>query len=220
MTQLDTNARDRLVSVAKGVAGALPFVGSMVGEVLDTIVPNLRFERVVSYLKTIDEEVGHLSERLANFEKNIKCEEGLDIFEEGILQATRAVSDQRKQRLARLVTHSLTADELKYEECRKVLNLYSELTDPEIVWLIYYSLNPTVGHGPHTEWLNKHPEILSPSRVHMGSSQEERDHAAIQESYKSTLSRLDLISNEGTIARLTQLGRLVVRYIESESKES
>ena len=31
-------------------------------------------------------------------------------------------------------------EKLKYEEARKVLNLYRELTDPEIIWLIYYSL--------------------------------------------------------------------------------
>ena len=215
MHQLDTNARDRLVSVANEIAGALPVVGTMVGEILDSVVPNLRFERVISYLKTIDEEVGNLSERLVNFEKNIKTEKGIDIFEEGIIQASRAVSNDRKCRLARLVAKSLSAKELKYEESRKLINLYDELTDPEIVWLIYYSFNPTLGRGAHTEYQKKHLDILQPARVYLGSSQDEIDRSAIQESYKSTLLRLGLLTNENKTTKLTALGRLLIRYIEN-----
>ena len=48
MKQLELNSRDRLVSVAKAAAGALPFIGTLVGEILDAIVPNLKFERVVT----------------------------------------------------------------------------------------------------------------------------------------------------------------------------
>lgn len=220
MHQLDTNDRDRLVSVTKGISGALPFVGTMVGELLDSIVPNLRFERVVEYLKTVDEEVGILKEQLDNFEKSIKTEEGIDIFEEGIIQASRAVSTERKYRLARLVTKSLSADKLKYEESRKLLNLYAELTDPEIVWLIYYSLNPNMGQGAHTEFQEKHPDILKPIRAHMGSSQDAKDKFAIQESYKSTLMRLGLLKTSSKHVGLSSLGRLLIRYIENEAEES
>ena len=220
MHQLDTNARDRLVSVAKGVSGALPFVGSMVGELLDSVVPNLRFERVVEYLKKVDEEVGFLKEKLDNFEKSIKTEEGIDIFEEGIIQASRSVSPDRKHRLARLVSKSLSADKLKYEESRKLLNLYSELTDPEIVWLIYYSLNPTIGQGARTEFQEKHSDILIPIRANMGSSQDDKDKFAIQESYKSTLMRLGLLKTSEKHVGLTTLGRLLIRYIENEAEES
>ena len=220
MHQLDTNARDRLVSVAKGVSGALPFVGTIVGELLDSVVPNLRFERVAEYLKKIDEEIGSLKVKLDNFEKSIKTEEGIDIFEEGIIQASRSVSSDRKYRLARLVSKSLSADKLKYEESRKLLNLYSELTDPEIVWLIYYSLNPTIGHGAHTEFQEKHSDILTPIRANMSSSQYDKDKFAIQESYKSTLIRLGLLKTSEKHVRLSTLGRLLIRYIENEAEES
>lgn len=220
MNQLEPNARDRLVSVAKGAAGALPIVGSIVAEILDSVVPNLRFERVVSFLKTLDERVGCINERLANFERNLKTVEGLDLFEEGIIQASRAVSEERKQRLARLVARSLSAEELKYAESRKLINLYNELTDPEVVWLIYYSLHPVLGKGPHSDWVEKHPDILKPIRREMGASQEQHERGALQDSYKSTLLRLGLTIERNNTTSMTILGRLLVRYITDENHEA
>ncbi len=217
MNQLEPNARDRLVSVAKSSAGALPFVGNLVSEIMDTVVPNLRFERVVSFLKVIDKKVGSLDEKFANFERHLKSEEGLDVFEEGILQASRAVSEERKQRLARLVARSLSSKEMKYAETRKLLNLYNELTDPEIVWLIYYSLDPVLGKGPHTNWAEMHPDILDPISKTMGAPQEQYERAALQDSYKSTLIRLGLVKERNKTKSITTLGRLLVKYIESEN---
>jgi hypothetical protein len=213
MSQLDTNTKDRLASIAKSAAGALPFVGTMVCEVIDSIIPGLRFERVVSYLKIIDERVGAIDERLRNFQNNLNNEDGLDIFEEGIIQASRAVSEERKQRLARLVTNALSADQLKYSEGRKLLNIYRELTDPEIIWLIYYSLNPVMGKGPHTDWVEKHPDVLNPISRVMGAPQEQHERGALQDSYKLTLSRLGLTTDTSRSTSLTTLGRLMVRYI-------
>lgn len=220
MNQLEPNARDRLVSVAKGAGGALPIVGSIVAEILDSVVPNLRFERIVSFLKTLDERVGCINERLANFERNLKTVEGLDLFEEGIIQASRAVSEERKQRLARLVARSLSAEELKYAESRKLINLYNELTDPEVVWLIYYSLHPVLGKGPHSDWVEKHPDILKPIRRDTGAPQEQHERGALQDSYKATLIRLGLTIERNNATSMTILGRLLVRYITDENHEA
>jgi hypothetical protein len=219
MRQLETNSRDRLVSVAKAAAGALPFIGALVAETLDTVVPNLRLERVVSYLKTLEDRVVYLDNRMSLFEKNLHTEKGIDIFEEGMIQASRSVSQERKERLARLVAKSLSAEEVRYEESRKLLNLYRELTDPEIVWLIFYSLNPVLGKGPHSEWIEKHPEILKPISRVMGAPQEQRERAALQDSYKATLLRLGLTTEErNKTTSITTLGRMLVSYISDENE--
>lgn len=213
MNQLETNSRDRLVSIAKAAAGALPFIGTLVGEALDSVVPNLRFERVVNFLNTLEANVTDLDDRLSFFERHLKTEKGLDIFEEGIIQASRAVSEDRKERLARLVAKSLSSEDMKYEEGRKLLNLYRELTDPEIVWLIFYSLNPVLGSGPNSEWVDKHPEILSPISREMSAPQEQHERVALQDSYKATLLRLGLTEERVRTTKLTTLGRMLVSYI-------
>lgn len=212
MDQLDTNIRDRLISAAKSAVGALPFVGTLVGEVIDSVIPKLRIERIVGFLKHLDKRVSGLEE-VERLRKNLESKEGLDIFEEGMIQASRAVSEERKERLAHIIAHALSGKKLKYAEARKLLNIYSELTDPEIIWLILYSLKPMCGKGPHSDWVDKHPDVLKPISRLTGVSQEQHERGALQDSYKLTLSRLGLTTEKGNRTSLTTLGWLMVRYI-------
>ena len=214
MTNLEANSRDRLTFAAKGVVGACPLIGPLAAEAIGAIIPNQRLDRVVEFLRNLEAEVHKLDGRLENFEKNIKSTEGLDILEEGLIQAARSVSSDSKERLARLVGRSLSAEELLYEESRKLLNLFRELTDPEILWLLYFSLNPVMGPGPHQDLVIRHPEVLRPISREYGASQEQIDRAALQDSYKNTLLRFGLIELRGKSHSVTSLGRLLVRYIQ------
>ena len=213
---LDSNRRDKLVSIANSAAGVLPGVGTLISEVMTAIIPDLRLERMVAFLKQLDSEVANIHGRLDTFEQHLQTEEGLDLLEEGCVQASRAVSADRKERLGRLVAKALSTEELRYEEIRKLLNIYRELTDPEIIWLIYYSLNPVFGDGPHKEWAKLHPEILEPVSKTMGASQEQIVKAALQESYKQTLQRFGLAEQKGNRLSVTTLGRMLVQYIQAE----
>ena len=220
MDSLKTNNRDKLVSVAKAASGALPFIGSAVSEILDSVVPNLRFERVVSFLQTLDERVSKVDAELDSFKRNLNTEQGTDLLEEALIQSSRAVSEERRQRLASLTEKALTGDKLKYEEAKKILNLYRELTDPEIIWLIYYSLRPSLSHGPHSEWVEKHPDVLRPITREMSAPIEKRELAALQDSYKETLLRFGLTEMTGKSASLTTLGRMLVGYITDTDEQS
>ena len=100
---LDSNRRDRLVSIANSAAGVLPGVGTLISEVMTAIIPDLRLERMVAFLKQLDSEVANIHGRLDTFEQHLQTEEGLDLLEEGCVQASRAVSAERKERLGRLV---------------------------------------------------------------------------------------------------------------------
>jgi len=159
MAKLDSNLTDHLVSVVKGVVAAFPFFdpifGSLVSEVIGNLIPNQRLDRITEFLRQLEKSVNSLGSRLEHFEKNVQTPNGLSIFEEGLLQATRSASNKRKKRLARLVAYSLTADEVKYEETLKLLNLFRDITDPEVIWLVYYSMDPTFGPGPHRDLVEK-----------------------------------------------------------------
>ena len=218
MSDLDSNSRDRLVSVAKGVAGACPVIGPMASEAIGTLIPNQRLDRVVEFLRQLEGEITAVDARLEIFERNLQTPKGLDVMEEGLIQAARSVAEERKERLARLVGRSLTTEEIKYEESRKLLNLFRELTDPEILWLIFYSMNPTLGRGPYSELVEKHPDVLEPVSREMGAPQEQVDRGALQDSYKNALLRFGLIEKDGRSNRITTLGRLLVRYIGEDSK--
>ena len=218
MADLDSNSKDRLVSVAKGVVGACPFVGPIASEAIGAFIPNQRMDRISQFLRELESDVRAVEAGLERFERHMQTEEGLDIFEEGLVQASRSVSAERKERLARLTSRSLTSEELKYAESRKLLNLFRELTDPEILWLVFYSMDPTLGRGPHSELVEKHPEVLRPVSRELGSPQSTIDRGALQDSYKNTLMRLSLVEHSGRSHQITSLGRLLVRYIDDENQ--
>ncbi|MEL0620994.1 hypothetical protein [Psychrobacter proteolyticus] len=219
MSQLDLNSKDRLVSVAKAVAGTIPYVGTLISEILDNVVPNLRFERIVVFLQELDSKVSQVDEKLECFKVNLASEEGVDLLEEGMLQASRSISRERKERLASILEKSLSRENLKYEESRKILNIFRELTDPEIIWLIYYSLEPRLGKGPHSDWVEKHPDVLKPiSKTITGLNEEleneQLEKAALQDSYKETLLRFGLVEASKRTTHMTTLGKMVVEYIK------
>lgn len=214
MDELKPNRRDRLVSVAKATAAAVPFFGGVISELLTETIPELRFDRAVTFIRELDKELQRIGSRLESVERKLRTEQGIDLLEEGLLQASRSVSHDRSQRLARLVARSLEGEELEYEQARSLLNLYRDLTDPEIIWLLFYSMNPVLGRGPHSDWIEQHPEVLKPISKEMSAPQEQHERAAIQDMWKENLERYGLIQPRGESMSITMLGRMLVRYIE------
>jgi len=88
--------------------------------------------------------------------------------------------------------------------------------DPEIIWLIFYSMNPALGRGPHSDWIEQHPEVLKPISKEMGAPQQQHERAAIQDLWKENLKRYGLIQARGNSMSITTLGRMLVRYIQED----
>ncbi|MFW6101559.1 MAG: hypothetical protein ACOC90_09240 [Bacteroidota bacterium] len=221
MTELDSDKRDYFASILKGTFGAFPLLGPMASEAIGRLIPGQRLDRVVEFLRQMENEVQGMEERIKILEKNIKTDEGLDIFEEGLTQAARSYSKERQERLARLVSQSLTAEKIKHAESKKLLNLFRELTDPEVLWLVYYSTDPTIGSQFHKQLIEDSPEVLKPVSREIGSSQDQIDRAALQDSYKNTLFRFGLIKEHGRSSyQITSLGRLLVRYIAARKEKN
>lgn len=85
MDELSPNRRDRLVSVAKVTTSAVPFVGGLISELLMETIPELRFDRAVTFIRELDEELRRLGTKLDNVEQNLRGEQGIDLLEEGVL---------------------------------------------------------------------------------------------------------------------------------------
>lgn len=216
---LETDRTDIVASVAKGIAGACPIIGGLVSEAIDQLIPNQKLDRVVEFLKILDQNVSQLDTQISNLKNNLSRETGLDLLEDGIVQASRAITEERRNRIANLLSKSFTQEELKYNESKKLLNLLRELTDPELLWLAYYSKPPAMGSEYHKQLMGKHPEVLQPASRSMGAAQEEIDRGALQDSYKNTLVRLGLLEQRDRSHNLTSLGRLLILYIEKENND-
>jgi len=219
MPELETKNIDRLTSIAKGVVGLCPYIRSLASEAIGNLIPNQRLDRVVHFLRELDDQVRQVDSRLGKLESSLQSSEGLDLFEEGLVQSARAISRERQERLARLIGRSLTEEKVKYAESKKLLNLFRELTDPEVLYLLFYSTNPTLRSSFHKQMMEENPDVLKPVSREMGAPQEQIDRGALQDSYKNTLLRLGLIKEEGRSHQVTSLGRLLVRYIDARSEE-
>ena len=81
-------------------------------------IPNQKLDRVIEFLKALDQNFAILEDKIKMLESNLSSEHGLDLFEDGIVQASRAISEERHNRLANLLTKSFSQKELKYNESK------------------------------------------------------------------------------------------------------
>ncbi|CCK81145.1 hypothetical protein [Desulfobacula toluolica] len=228
--ELDQNKADFLSSTAKSILGAVPFAGPLLSELVGNLIPNQRIDRLSKYVVELDNKLSDLStEKLRNLLRNDEC---IDLFEEGFVQASRALTDERRAQIASVVRNGLDENLITYSESKYVLKLLQELNDQEIIWLRFY-LFPTMGGDE--EYRNKHRNVLDPIPVTLGTTDEKIiKKAALQNSYREHLERIGLIRSHYRLDRntkipefdkftgkpsvayrdLTALGRLVLKQID------
>ncbi|WP_162801437.1 hypothetical protein [Azospirillum brasilense] len=118
---------DAVARTLNVAAGLIPCIGPMVQIALNETIPNARIERIETYLRYLSERIDEI-----RLESALNRPEGLDLFEEGIWQAVRALSDDRKQRIATLVAYGLSAEEARGRRIRHFLRILNQLDDAEI----------------------------------------------------------------------------------------
>jgi len=227
--ELKNSSIDHVTSVVKGAIGVVPFAGPLLAEIAGTLIPNQRIDRLVKF----SEELSH---RLKDVEENkvrayLTDENFTDAIEESLRLAARSTSDERRSYIANLLANGIDDDKIDFIEIKYLLRLLGEINDIEIIWLRSY-MDPNLNSDE--EFRKRHDDILSPIAAHLGSTQEEIDQEALQESYKNHLERLGLLrpkikfnsktkqpefdKKDGFKKRgfeITPMGRLLLRYINA-----
>ncbi|MDP2356890.1 MAG: hypothetical protein Q8M31_12640 [Beijerinckiaceae bacterium] len=227
MPALGESWGDRGVALTKGILGAVPVAGSIIAEVVGLLIPNQRFQRLEDFVRKLDERLKdltkeELTERLGNVE-------GVDLFEEGVLQASRALSRERLDYIANVVVSGITGDNKAKIEAKRILGLLREIDDDQIIILasnLYRFQRDEQFHATHSR-------ILTPVSAHMGSDRDELDADAVFQLARAQLLQLGLLKNQyrkpakgalpefdeatGTMKvssrTLTPIGRLLLRRI-------
>jgi len=227
--ELAQNKIDILSSTAKSILGAIPFAGPLLSELVSNLIPNQRIDRLSKYVIELDKKLSDLSiDKLRNLLEDEEC---IDLFEEGFVQASRAITDKRRAQIASVVRNGLDEDSITYSESKYILKLLQELNEQEIIWLRFY-LVPTIGGDK--EYRNKHKNVLNPVHATFGADEKTIEKAALQDSYTEHLERIGLIRSHYRIDKdsgipkfdkftgkpsvsygdLTALGRLVLKQID------
>lgn len=228
---LEENKSDVGARLAKGILGIvpIPYLGALVSEAVSTLIPNQKLERLTIFVKVLGDKVKYIEESV--LKEKLNSEEGADLLEDGLVQASRALSDERKHYIASLIKNSLTIDDLSHVEKKYLLWLLNQLNDVEIIHLKYYSLRLV---QERNDFMDTHKHLLRRRPLIMGAKQEEIDREALLDGYRNHLLQLELIKGDYQIPARdkaiefdkhtgklkvthygsTGLGNLLLRYID------
>ena len=189
--EFENNKTDFLASAAKSTLGIVPFAGPLLAELVGTVIPNQRIDRLTKYIKKLDEKISKIPvEKINHLMEN---EEFIDLIEEGFVQASRAITEERRTYIASIISNGITDESINLLESKYLLKILQELNDIEVIWLRYY-IDPTMGGD--NEFREKHENVLTRHRTYLGVDEETRQKVALQENYKKHLERLGLIKNK------------------------
>ena len=210
---LSTQSVDHVISTIKSVLGTVPIVGPFLTEVVGTLVPNQRLDRIAEFAQMLHDRIETLEQEI--LKDLAKDEEFTDLLEESLQQVARTTSEDRRKYIANLVASGINDKKMQYVQDKHLLRILGEINDIEVIWLIAYAVD--FSKSNKSEFQKKHKNVLDPIASHKGSSQREHDKRALQDSYKQHLERLNLLKiNNRESYNISSLGRLLVRRIGME----
>ena len=207
--RLALSKADYAAGLLKAGLGLIPFAGPALTELVNDFIPGQRTDRIVAFVQQLDARLTEFTKD--QFASHARTVEGADLIEDGLWMAARALTDERRKAVANLLVKSLTAEELRYAESKKLLQILDELQDPELITLRYFYVL-SMGDEREDEFYDLHEKVLEPDTSSLGSPDEELDRGAIYEAHRATLKKLALIQPRSD-TELSRLGQMLMRYI-------
>lgn len=206
---LEADKVDALVAGLKGIAGAVPGVGGLLGELLGATIPKQRLDRVVDTLKRLEKRLLALESSRSALPDELRSPDNLPVLEEAIHQASRAFSEERREHLANLLAHGLSDPDPDRARQLVVLEVIGELSDEEIVILTWRAFIP--GTPGAQEFGQRHANILRPPAPTLGGPAEARIGRGLYDFRVNKLVRLGLLKpDDAGPNAVTTLGRMVL----------
>lgn len=197
---LENNRQDLIAALGKSVVGVIPFAGPLLSELIGAVIPNQRVDRLTKYIKLLEDKMSQIPEEIID---KLKTDENfIDLVEEGFVQASRSITDERRKYIVSVLVNGITDNSIELEESKSLLKILQELNDVEIIWLRSYHVTAI---GGDENFRKKHDNVLSPITAYVGADKETFQKAAIQDSYKKHLERLGLIKNHIRIDSKTKM---------------
>lgn len=185
---LEARKRDLAAHVARGVLGAAPFIGPILAEIIGSLLPQRRIERVEALLQQLDARLETADQE--TLQKTLMSPESIDLLDAAMRQAARSTSRIRQAYLAELLARALTREELEYSQVRTLFDLLDQLGEPELAILASYGLPP----GPaRTEYRARHvPRPAMPGADPEAPESDLEDHPFFR-AWRANLLRLGLL---------------------------
>ena len=209
---VDETDLDRAVSASTLTLSAIPTIGPLIAEAVKHGIPNQRIDRIADMLKIIDREVSNLRREMVA--QRMRTEEFRDLLEDGLWQATRAITRRRREYIASLLKNSLTNEQLSHERAKRLMSLLDQLNDTELIILGWYGTG-RVGEQADA-YYTRHEQVVDLPYLKRGASDEERDEVDLKRRSHQRLQNLGLIQMDFWDVRghITALGRYLLNHID------
>lgn len=66
---LEENKTDKVVKGLKAISSLCPYAGGLFSEIITSVIPNQRIDRIAEFLKILDMKLSKYGESIANLEK-------------------------------------------------------------------------------------------------------------------------------------------------------
>lgn len=229
---LKPNTVDHVTSMVKGLLGTIPMAGDFLSELVGNIIPNQRVDRIAQYVGILGNRLDELDPKL--LQAKLSDPLAIDLVEESFYQAIRAITVERKERIAATVKNGLARDDQGVEAGKRFLLLLAELDDIDLIFLMAYARH----WDRNDPFIRENWEILKPIPVNhgRGSTIKDNEGAELREYRITRLEQLKLIrarykvdsktkapvfdSNKRQFNRestnVTTLGRLLLSFLDME----
>jgi len=201
-------------------SNVVPGIGPIVNALTNEIIPDSRMERLAAFMQYLEARINRVELGTAT-----QAPDGLDFFEEGMWQAARALSDERKQHIATLVANGLKAEPNEKSEIRHFIRILPQLDDRQIILLCgYLPEYQVLGDELGDAFFEKHEAIFNPPEFTQGGSMLISPGGDLNASMKFHLSSLGLLgvnetfeSSSGRLDKkqynLSPLGERFLRFL-------
>lgn len=165
-------------------------------------------QRVVTFLNVLVQRLRYLEEDFVK--ERLKTEEFADLLAEAVVQSAEALSPERKDYIANLLTRSLTGNELDHAAQKRLLTLLNSINDAELLLLKFYSLPLGVEREAMIE---RYPFIKANLK---GQSEAElkNEEEILFQGYWGHLVMTSLVfGNSGEKEKPTKLALVLLKYV-------
>lgn len=197
--RIDPNKNDFLVNAAKSLVGSLDFFPSWLQAMIDTAIDECYTDNELNRLRTFVKEFYGAFTELQDQVDGQTLALYQPMLADASHQAKRAATDERIEHLARLLASCISADDMELYRKEKLVEIFGQLNDAELILLRFYYLDYYVGPDESLNFAEQHENIIYvPSLAIARKAGEEEEQQAMEQRdwrlcYDNNLARFGLI---------------------------
>lgn len=214
----DSDARDHVLALGEAAVDLVPGAGKLIGYVIREHIPRRRRQRVVEFVRKLNDAVAHMEDRLDR--DFVRSDEFADLTEDVLESVSRRAADGKRGFYAAALANTAAPSPPGEDERERMLDVLKEVRLSHLRLLAIVATTRSLPEGSNLYAggieHNIMPRLEGVSQEQMRSDWADLARLGILDSYPSgTMSRQGI---EDLTVRMTDFGRRFVNWISLRSE--